>query len=162
MTEPARAYMRDVTTDERRDFQWNPEELELQLGAEWSSVSARGSSHPRQSYKHSKGRSFTLSLRFLREAVDAKDMELQMRSYEALVFPDYDASGRLAKAPHTQLVVFGAWRTFRCVITDLKIAMKDIWWDPITLRPGGFDATVTFAEVPAEGDQGRADVLAGA
>lgn len=162
MISPAKGFMRDEVTDERRDFQFNPEELELVLGAEWTAVSPRGSSHPRQSYKHSKGRSFSLTLKFLRETVDASDIEQRQRWIESLPFADYDRSGRLLRAPHTQHVVFGAWRSLRCTIEEVRVAMKDVWWDPETLRPGEFTATVTFSEVPPEGDIGRADVLAGA
>lgn len=162
MISPAKGFMRDEVTDERRDFQFNPEEFELKLGVEWTAVSPRGSSHARQSFKHSKGRSFSLTLKFLRQSTDARDIETVMRSLEALAFADYDRSGRLLRAPHPQHVVFGAWRSFRCVVEEVTLSMKDVWWDPETLRPGEFTATITFFEVPPEGDIDRADVLAGA
>lgn len=162
MTDPVLGFLRDEKTDEKFVFQFNFEQLKLSLGAEWTAVSPRGSSHARQSFKHSKGRTFSLKLRFLREAVDAKDIEQRIREVEALSFPDYDRSGRLSDAPHPLFVVFGAWRTMRCVLTDVELSMEDVWWDPDTLRPGGFDATVTFVDVPAGGDVSRADVRAGA
>lgn len=162
MTDPAKGFLRDEVTDERRDFQFNPEELELALGAEWTAVSPRGSSHARQSFKHGKGRSFSLTLKFLRRTTDASDVATEMRALEALPFADYDRTGRLERAPHTQHVVFGSWRDFRCIVQEVRISMKDVWWDPATLVPGEFVATLTFAEVPPEGDLGRADVLAGA
>lgn len=159
--EPTRGYLHDVETGERFDFQFNPEEVEISLGSTRSSPAPRGASHPRQRWHSGAGRTFTLVLQFIRTTDDGKDVEERARQVEALAFGDYDTSGQLVSGPHVVRVALGAWRSLRCVVDSVKVAYGPVF-DPVTLAPFAFVATIAFVEVPESGDVSRAQVLRGA
>lgn len=158
--DPTRGYLLDLVTQERLQFQFNPSELSVKLGASWSDKEARGASHSRKQYRASKGRSFQLVLKFLRTTADASDLPERRRLVESLPFPDYDAAGRLSQGPHPVRFVFGAL-TRRCIVEDVTLDLGP-WFDPRTLEPGEFLATVSLVEQPAGGDLSRDDVRGGA
>ncbi len=157
----ARGALVDLVTRERLDFQFNPEEFELSLGAEWHADTPQGASHAVRSYRGGKGRASPLALIFLRETVDAADMEQLSRRLEALPFPDYDPDGRLRSGPHPVRLHFGLWRSLRCTIGDIKLGYGP-WYHPETLRPGGIKAVISLDEAPAAGALSADDVRGGA
>jgi hypothetical protein len=159
-TDPVRGYLLDTVTQERFDFQFNPAEISVKLGASWTEKTPRGASHARQQFAHGKGRAFELSLYFLRTTVDASDMLAKQHAIEALSFPDYDTSGRLAGGPHPVRVAFGTWRTLRCIVGTVEIGYGP-YFDNVTLTPGEFTAKIEFVEVPEGGDIGFEDVRRG-
>lgn len=156
----ARGYILDLITNERHVFQFNPAELVMKLGANYSAKSPHGSSHPRRQFTSSKGRAFSMELMFIREQLDAEDVAEWGRVFEALPHPDYDSDGRLLRGPHVLRVAFGPWRTLRCVVEDVEPHYGP-WFDPDTLKPGGLTVTLGFVETPVDGDLSHADVRGG-
>lgn len=155
--------MLDLVTNERHVFQFNPPELlaELKMGAAYADKNPHGSSHPRGHFTHSKGRTFSLALTFIRERTDATDVEEWRRKIEALPFPDYDSAGRLRNGPHLVRLGFGTFRTLRCRVDDVEPAFGP-FHDPETLLPGELRVKITFTEQPEGGDVGFDDVRGGA
>ena len=156
----ARGYLLDLTTNERHVFQFNFAAVEMELSAAYSAKSPHGSSHARQQYTHSEGRTLNLELMFIREQLDAEDVVEWGRVFEALPFPDYDSDGWLLRGPHVVRVSLGPWRTLRCVVKSVKVAYGP-WFDPDTLKPGGLSVTLGFVETPVDGDLSHADVRGG-
>lgn len=158
--DPTRGYLLDLVTQERLPFQFNPAELSVKLGATWTDKEPRGASHPRKQFRAGKGRSYQVALRFLRTTTDASDMPERRRLVESLPFPDYDASGRISSGPHPVRFVFGAMAR-KCIVEDVTLDLGP-WFDPTTLEPGEFLATLTLVEQPAGGDLSRSDIRGGA
>lgn len=151
----------DLVTNERLPFQFNPEALEVALGADWHTDTPQGASHPARSYRGGKGRTAPIELVFLRTTMDAADIVELGRRLEALPFPDYDPDGRLRRGPHPVRLHFGPWRSLRCTVGEVKLGYGP-WFDPETLRPGGIKATIALEEAPAAGALSASDVRGGA
>lgn len=153
-------YLRDLINGTRLDWQFNPEDIPVTVGANWSEKQVRGGSFPRQHYTGGKGREGKIDLVFIRQELDAGDIERIRRQLEALPLPDYDGSGRLRQGPHPVLLVFGGHRTLRVIITSVELKSGP-WFDPDTTTPGELRATLEWKNVPVNGDLSRDDVLAG-
>ena len=153
-------YLRDLVDGSRLDWHFNPEDLPVTVGANWSEKNVRGGSFPRQHYTGGKGRDGEVELVFIRRELDAQDIERVRRQLEALPLPDYDDSGRLKNGPHPVLLVFGGHRTLRVIITSVELKSGP-WFDPDTTTPGELRATLEWKNVPVNGDLSRDDVLAG-
>lgn len=153
-------YLRDEVTQERIDFQFLPAELPVATKAEWNEHRPRGSSHARRHYVSTDGRKGEITLLFIRQTRDASDVESVRRKLEALPFPEYDARGQLRRGPHPQLLVFGAWRTLRVLIEEVKVEPGPFFL-PESTQPAELRATLSWTEAPARGDLSRDDVLGG-
>lgn len=153
-------YLRDLVTGERLDWQFNPEDLPVSLGASYADKTPRGASHPRGHYTGSKGRTGSITLTFIRQTTDGEDITALRKRVEALVFPDYDASDRLRRGPHPVLLVFGGMRSLRVRIDDVKLTSGP-WFDPETTAPGELRAEITWTDQPENLDLGRDDILGG-
>ncbi len=153
-------YLRDTITRERLDFQFNPDDLPMSLGASFASKTPRGASHPRLHFTSSEGRTESLALTFIRQTPDATDMEALRRRLMALTFADYDATGRLQRGPHPLTLVFGGLQTLRVIVTKVKLSQGP-YFDPTTTAPGEIRATLEWIEQPEESDLSRDDILGG-
>lgn len=157
---PATGYILDTVTQERWDMQFNPEGLELTLGATWSEKATQASSVPRAQYRGGKARTFPLNLVFLRTTEDGTDIDEWRRRIESLPFPDYEASGQLLREPHIIRIGFGPWRSLRCIVEEVQLTFGPHFL-PDTLTPSQIAASLKLREVPIEGSLGRDDVRGG-
>jgi len=157
---PTLGYLRDTVTNERLDFQFNPADLPVSLGANYATKTPRGASHPRLHFTSGEGRSESIALTFIRQQADAKDMVEMRRRLMALTFADYDSNGRLRRGPHPMMLIFGGLQAFRVKIKSVKLAQGP-WFHPETTAPGELHATLEWIEEPETGDLSRDDILGG-
>lgn len=153
-------YVRFLATNERLDFQYNPETIKLVIGATWNDRFPHGASHPRAQFQHADGRPIEVPLVFFARADDATDLDATRRLIESMPFPEYDGDGRLRSGPEPVVFVFGAWRTFRCTVRGVEIEPGPSF-DPVTTRPRQLTVKLTLAESPASGDVSASDVRGG-
>lgn len=153
-------YLRDLVTNERLEWQFNPEDLPVSVGANYADKTPRGASHPRGHYTGSKGRTGSLTLTFIRQTTDGADITALRKRLEALPFPSYDAGGRLRRGPNPILLVFGGMRSLRVRIDDVKLTGGP-WFDPETTQPGELRAEITWTDQPEALDLDREDILGG-
>jgi len=156
----ALGYMRDTVTEERLEFQFNPEDLPVKVSANYATHTPRGSSHARRQHTHTSGRGGKFNLIFIRRTVDASDVEAMRRRIESLPFGDYDQSGRVRRGPHPMLLVFGAMRTLRVLVMEVEIAQGPHFLADTT-APCELRVSIAWEDAPEQGDLSRDDVLGG-
>lgn len=154
-------YLLDLVTQERFEFQHNPEAQELEFGhkAHFGEKNPKGSSHATLHYKHSDSDEFTLKLFWSRRELDASDVVQAERRLVSLTLGDYSDDGRLQNGPHPQRLVFGDYLNKRVIVKAVKIKPGPAF-DATTLRPWESWITITFKEIP-EADVSREDVRFG-
>lgn len=153
-------YLRDTVTSRRLDFMFNPEDLPVEVTANYASHTPRGASHPRRNYTHTTGRKGRISLLFIRREVDATDVDVMRRELEALPFPDYDRRGQLRRGPHAMVLVFGSMRVFRVIVMSVKLAQGPHFL-PETTMPCELRAEIEWEDSPEEGDLSHDEVRGG-
>jgi hypothetical protein len=156
----ALGYLRDVVTRERLDFQFNPDDLPVEVSAAFASHSPRGATHVRRQYTHTSGRGGKISLVFIRQKVDAGDIEDYRRAIESLPYPDFDTGGRLRRGPHEQIIVFGGFRSLRVKITGVRLTQGPHFIAETT-APTELRAEITWEDAPEQGDLSRDDIRGG-
>ena len=155
-----KVFLKDLVTNERHDFQFGPETWNETAGAEIRKIAVHGGSFQRSHFANGTGRVLDpVTVSFIRQNLNASDIEEKRKLFSSFPFPDYGSDGQLLRGPHEFRFVFGSI-VRRVWVRQVELSPGE-WFDPDTLNAGELFVKFTFEEIPAEGDLSREDVLGG-
>ncbi|MDR1977937.1 MAG: hypothetical protein LBQ42_04310 [Synergistaceae bacterium] len=112
----------DLDTGARVVFQLNPEFFQDDKTTEFASIGIPGMSHPRIQYTG--GGERTLSFSAFLHSGATEDVPAGIRLLQSWLYAEY-RSGRLTKAPHRLLVIFGeTWSDEQWVLRSCSVLRK--------------------------------------
>jgi hypothetical protein len=134
----------NVETGETVEFQFNPVEIKLALGADWKSSASPGASFERMQFGNRKNDVLTFKLQMdgrSRGAASVPDRLAYLASLTAP--PDADLDIRTA-APPRVLVRFPGFLSMETILPDVGITAKR--FDPTTGAPDYVDVDLKLVE----------------
>jgi hypothetical protein len=134
-------YLVDVVTHESLSFQYNPDEIADEKGADFASIKVPGVSHPRYQYVAGDARRITFKLTFFKGPVKEKVTWLQ-----SLLYPQHDKT-MLKNAPHKLLFFFGDLYTgVTCIVIQVRVRYFHMF-DQTNLLPQHAEVDITLEEI---------------
>ena len=108
-------YIVDIETNERLEFQYNPDDIADDKSTDYAAVQIPGMSHPRYQYVSGKPRKIAFKVKLFKGPV--RDKVHWLRS---LLYPEH-AGTMLKNAPHRVLLIFGdLYPGVECVVRKVK------------------------------------------
>ena len=134
-------YRVDVVTRESLEFQYNPDEIADDKGAEFATIKVPGMSHPRYQYVAGEARRITFRLVFFKGDVKGKVAWLQ-----SLLYPSHEKT-MLKTAPHKVLFFFGDLYTgITCIVRQVRVRYFHMF-DQTNLLPQHAEVDITLEEI---------------
>jgi hypothetical protein len=108
-------YIVDIETNERLEFQYNPDDIADDKSTDYAAVQIPGMSHPRYQYVSGKPRKIAFKVKLFKGPV--RDKVHWLRS---LLYPEH-AGTMLKNAPNRVLFIFGdLYPGVECVVRNVK------------------------------------------
>jgi hypothetical protein len=134
-------YLVDAVTRESLEFQYNPDEIADEKGADFATIKVPGMSHPRYQYVASEARRITFKLTFFKGEVKKKVAWLQ-----SLLYPSHDKT-MLKTAPHKVLFFFDDLYTgMPCIVRQVRVRYFHMF-DQTNLLPQHAEVDITLEEI---------------
>ncbi len=135
-----KAYLVDVKTRERLEFQYNPSEIGDDKGTQFADIKIPGISHPRHQYIAGENRRISFKLFFFKGEV-----KKQVAWLQSLLYPEH--SGTVLKsAPHRVVFIFGElYPGIVCIVRNVKARYFNLF-DRDSLAPQQAEVDVTLEE----------------
>jgi hypothetical protein len=134
------AYLVDVDTGERMEFQYNPNEITDEKGTAYAAIKVPGMSHPRYQFVAGEARKITFKVEFFKGPVKDK-----VRWLQSLQYPEHDGT-MLKNAPHRVLFIFGdLFPGVVCIVPSVKARFFHLF-DQSTLAPQRAEVDITLEE----------------
>ncbi|MFQ5647251.1 MAG: hypothetical protein ACE5GM_09995 [bacterium] len=114
-------YIVDVTTRERLEFQYNPDEINDSKSASYADIRIPGISHPRHQFIAGGARQIRFSLFWFKGEVKEKVAWLQ-----SLLYPEHSGTA-LKSPPHRVIFIFGDLYEITCIVRQVKVRYKSIF-----------------------------------
>lgn len=113
----------DMQTGEKLFFQFNPEKIGDDQGANWAAQRIHGVHHPYFQYSSGTGRTLKFQLKFYHQDVkDGKNVKQKCDWLRSTVYPDTAAGGVPHRPPHRFLLNLGSlFRGMPCIITSVSV-----------------------------------------
>lgn len=109
------AYLVDLTTNERLEFQYNPENISDTKSTDYATIKIPGMSHPRYQFVAGGARQLNFKI-----SLFMKDVKKNVEWLQALQFPTHEGS-MLKNAPHrVLLVVSDLYPGLECIVKQIK------------------------------------------
>ena len=135
-----KAYLIDVETRERLEFQYNPSEIGDDKSANYADIAIPGISHPRQQYVSGGARRIAFKLFFFKGEV-----KQQVNWLQSLLYPEHSGT-TLKSAPHRTIFVFGElYPGIVCIVRNVKARYFNLF-DETTLSPQHAEIDLTLDE----------------
>lgn len=132
MTTPA--YLLDMETNERFEFQYNPPEIQDQIKSGWIKLLVPGATHPRLQWAAGGGRTWSFKVQFYRETSDHEEVSKKVRFLQSLMYPKYSASGDLERGPAVCMFGFGSLYKADVIIDQCAVKYYKLF-SPDDLQP---------------------------
>lgn len=134
-------YLVDVVTRESLEFQYNPDEIADEKGADFATIKVPGMSHPRYQYVAGEARRITFKLMFFKGPVKKKVTWLQ-----SLLYPAHEKT-MLKTAPHKVLFFFGdLYAGVPCIVRQVRVRYFHMF-DQTNLLPQHAEVDMTLEEI---------------
>lgn len=135
------AYLVDVDTGERLEFQYNPNEIVDEKSTAYASIKVPGMSHPRYQFVAGEARRISFKIELFRGPVKERVKWLQ-----SLQYPEHDGT-MLKNAPHRALFIFGdLFPGVICIVPSVKARFFHSF-DQATLAPQRAEVDITLEEI---------------
>jgi len=134
------AYLVDVDTGERLEFQYNPNEISDEKSTAYAAIKVPGMSHPRYQFVAGEARKISFKVEFFKGPVKER-----VRWLQSLQYPEHDGT-MLKNAPHRVLFIFGdLFPGVVCIVPSVKARFFHLF-DQSTLAPQRAEVDVTLEE----------------
>ena len=135
------AYLVDVDTGERMEFQYNPNEITDEKSTDFATIKVPGMSHPRYQFVAGEARRITFKVSFFKGPVKEKVAWLQ-----SLLYPEH-AKTMLKNAPHKVLLFLGdLYPGTMCVVRQVRARYFHMF-DRDSLLPQHAEVELTLEEI---------------
>ncbi len=135
-----KAYLVDVETRERLEFQFNPSEINDGKTVRYAEIAIPGISHPRHQYVAGGNRRITFTLFFFKGDVKRKVAWLQ-----SLMYPEHSGT-TLKSPPHRVIFIFGElYPEIVCIVRNVKARYFNLY-DSESLTPQQAEVDVVLDE----------------
>lgn len=123
------AYLVDLTSNERLEFQYNPENISDSKSTDYATIKIPGMSHPRYQYVAGGARQLNFKI-----SLFMKDVKKNVEWLQALQYPTHEGT-MLKNAPHRVLLVVGdLYPGLECIVKQVKATYFGLF-DPSNLMP---------------------------
>jgi hypothetical protein len=134
------AYLVDLITNERLEFQYNPENISDSKTTDYATIKIPGLSHPRYQYVSGGARQINFKI-----SLFMKDVKKTVEWIQALQYPTHEGT-MLKNAPHRVLLVVGdLYPGLECVVKQVKATYFGLF-DPASLLPQQADVDLSLEE----------------
>jgi len=134
-------YLVDVVTRESLEFQYNPDEIADEKGADFATIKVPGMSHPRYQYVAGEARRIAFKLMFFKGPVNQKVAWLR-----SLLYPTHEKT-MLKTAPHKVLFFFGdLYAGVPCIVRQVRVRYFHMF-DQTNLLPQHAEVDITLEEI---------------
>lgn len=133
-------YLVDVKTNEKLEFQYNPENISDSKSTDYATIKIPGMSHPRYQYVSGGSRQINFRLGLFMDDVQKKVSWLQ-----SLQYPTHEGTV-LKNSPHRVLLVLGDLYTgLECIVKQVKVSYFGLF-EPETLLPKQAEVDISLEE----------------
>mgnify|MGYP001156676434 CR=1 FL=1 len=134
------AYLVDVDTGERLEFQYNPNDITDEKSTAYAAVKVPGMSHPRYQFVAGEARKIAFKVEFFKGQVKEN-----VRWLQSLQYPDHGGP-MLKNAPHRVLFIFGdLFPGVVCIVPSVKARFFHLF-DQTTLDPQRAEVDILLEE----------------
>lgn len=141
---PIAGYLVDLATNDRLEFQYNPDTITDSKGTDYATIKIPGMSHPRYQYVSGGARQINFRL-----GLFMRDVQKKVSWLQSLQYPTHEKT-MLKNAPHRVLLVVGdLYPGVECIVKQVKVNYFGLF-DPATLLPQQAEVDLALEEFITE------------